>query len=195
MRRTEHYTFFFSKADGFSNWHPSRFEYRGIAFVCMEQFMMYAKARLFKDEEVAQRILATSDPAEHKKLGREVRNYVDAEWDAKRDAIVSVGLREKFAQNPRLLKELLSTAGTALVEASPYDRLWGIGVGMDDPRALDPTQWKGQNRLGVLLDKVRAHFLRLEASPVAAAPETSPAVNSVPTKRPPGAAFQPRQSR
>ncbi len=169
MRRTEHYTFFFSKADCFSNWHPSPFQYRGVDFVCMEQFMMYAKAMLFQDKETGQKILATGDPAEHKRLGREVRNYVDEVWVAKREAIVAVGSREKYSQNPAMLEMLLSTAGTLLVEASPYDRIWGIGLAMNDPRALDPTQWRGENRLGKTLDRVRDYFLRLG---VAASPST-----------------------
>lgn len=191
MRRTEKYTLFYSKADCFSNWHPSRFDYHGIAFVCMEQFMMYAKARLFKDDTTAAKILATADPGEHKRLGRAVQNYVDAVWEEKCESIVAVGAREKFAQNPGMLQVLLSTRGTELVEAAAHDRKWGIGLGIDDPRALDPSQWRGQNKLGKTLEKVREHFLRLEAQPPVSGPTESKPVS--PPVRVAGAAFIPRK--
>ena len=165
MRRTERYPFFFTKDDPFSNWHPSAFEYRGVTFGCMEQFMMYAKARLFNDLEAAQKILKTADPRRQKALGREVKGYVEEVWVQKREAIVAVGLREKFSQNPALLELLLSTQGTALVEASKFDRIWGCGLAETDPRIEDERKWPGLNLLGKVLDRVRDHFLALEQRP------------------------------
>jgi len=186
MRRTEHYTFFFTKNDVFSNWHPSRFEYRGVQFGCMEQFMMYAKARLFNDLETAQKILKTADPQRQKALGREVRGYVDAIWVQKRESIVAVGVREKFAQNPGMLEQLLSTQGTALVEASKFDRIWGCGLAETDPRVEDETQWPGMNLLGKVLDRVRDHFLAMTADRRASLrePSSSPRTSSRPGLKP-----------
>lgn len=148
-------TFFFTAKDPLSNWHVAPFEYRGHRFNCVEQFMMFSKAKLFGDNEAAAKILAAQDQKTQKALGREVRGFDEAVWAAKRVNIVSVGCREKFRQNPQLLQALLATGDTILAEASPYDRIWGIGLGADDPRAADPKEWRGTNLLGQVLMDVR----------------------------------------
>ena len=118
MKTLGNYTFFFTSADAFSNWHPAAFEYHGVTFGCVEQFMMYSKANLFGDDAAAAKILATDSPKKQKALGRSVVGYDDNTWKAKRLSIVTVGCREKFRQNPSLLAQLLSTGDNVLVEAS-----------------------------------------------------------------------------
>lgn len=120
--------------------------------------MMFAKAKMFGDEGTAAKIMGTTDPRKQKALGREVQGYDDALWAAKRLNIVTVACREKFSQNPALVADLLATKDTMLVEASPYNKLWGIGVGEDDPRALDRSKWLGLNLLGQALMTVRGQL-------------------------------------
>lgn len=148
------YTFFFTEASPFSQWFRCSFTVDGNTFNCAEQFMMHGKAVLFADAEVADKILAADHPREHKALGRKVRDFDDKVWRRERETIVMAGNRAKFSQNPELRELLLAAKGT-LVEASPYDKIWGIGLAASDPRANDPTQWKGQNLLGQILTRLR----------------------------------------
>jgi ribA/ribD-fused uncharacterized protein len=149
------YTFFFTEAAPFSQWYRCVFTEGGHTFNCAEQYMMHGKALLFDDADSAAKILAADHPREHKALGRKVKNFDDAKWKRGREAIVLAGNRAKFTQNKELLELLLATQGTALVEASPYDKIWGIGLAATDPRAQDPKQWKGQNLLGKILTTLR----------------------------------------
>lgn len=155
MKTTDTFCLFHGADDVLSNWHASPFSYKGFQFNCVEQFMMFSKAKMFGDEETAKQVMATHDPKTQKALGRKVKNYDDMAWSAKRLSIVAVGCREKFRQNPVLLKALLDTEDRVLVEASPYDRVWGIGLSKDDPRSLDPGKWQGLNLLGEALMAVR----------------------------------------
>lgn len=159
IRRTERFTFFFRPEAPFSQWYPARFELGGNVFTCAEQYMMYRKAILFGDAEIAAEILEATAPKQHKALGRKVRNFSEAIWKANREAIVTDGSHAKFTQNPELRQALLETAGTELVEASPFDRIWGIGLSATDQRAEDPSQWRGQNLLGKILTRVRDELL------------------------------------
>ncbi|MBP6632922.1 MAG: NADAR family protein [Kofleriaceae bacterium] len=156
IRRTKLHTFFFRPDAPFSQWHPARFEVDGVPFACAEQYMMYGKAVLFADAEAAARILAAGSPRQQKAIGRQVRGFDEARWRAARMDIVRTGSLAKFGQNPALRAALLETAPTTLVEASPFDRVWGIGLSADDPRADDPSRWRGQNLLGQILTEVRA---------------------------------------
>lgn len=149
------YTFFWNNRSPFSNWYPSVFIWNGIRFTSSEQYMMFRKALLFGELDIADQILATDNPAKQKDLGRKVKNYDDDKWAAVRFDIMVEGLYEKFNQNPQLKKALLDTEGTELVEASPNDRIWGIGLTENDPRALLEETWLGQNLLGKVLDEVR----------------------------------------
>lgn len=149
------FTFFFTEASPFSQWYRCAFSAGGATFNCAEQYMMHGKAVLFGDAESAAAILAAAHPRQHKALGRKVRGFDDAVWKREREAIVLAGNRAKFTQNPALLEQLLATRGTTLVEASPYDRIWGIGLRATDPRAHDPAQWRGQNLLGRILTALR----------------------------------------
>ena len=153
------YSFFFSEASPFSQWYRCTFEVGGHTFNCAEQFMMHGKALLFDDEAVAAEILTATHPRDHKALGRKVQNFDDAAWKRERERIVMAGNRAKFTQNPELRELLVATKGTTLVEASPYDKIWGIGLAATDPRAQDASQWKGQNLLGKILTVLRDELL------------------------------------
>lgn len=151
----QRFTFFFTESSPFSQWYRCTFTAHGLTFQCAEQYMMHGKAMLFGDARVAAQILEATHPREHKALGRKVKPFDDATWKARRESIVLEGNRAKFTQNADLRELLLATRGTELVEASPYDRIWGIGLGASDPRAQDPATWRGQNLLGKLLTRLR----------------------------------------
>ncbi|HEY4177538.1 MAG TPA: NADAR family protein [Kofleriaceae bacterium] len=149
------FTFFFTEAHPFSQWYPCAFTVDGDTFNCAEQFMMHGKAMLFGDAETAKKILAAGHPKQQKALGRKVTPFDDVKWKASRLAIVKAGSRAKYTQNKDLLDKLLATKGTTLVEASPFDRIWGIGMAASNPLATDPTKWRGQNLLGKILTELR----------------------------------------
>lgn len=149
------FTFFFTEASPFSQWYRCVFTAGPYTYNCAEQYMMHGKALLFEDAEVGAQILAAEHPRQHKALGRKVKGFSDERWRAHREQIVLEGNRAKFTQNQDLRALLLETAGTELVEASPYDRIWGIGLSANDPRAQNPATWRGQNLLGKILTKLR----------------------------------------
>jgi len=153
------FTFFWQSESPFSQWHPSEFTVEGKRFVCAEQFMMHGKAVLFGDLETARRILASKSPKTQKALGRKVQGFDEQLWRRERERIVYEGNHAKFTQNSELLKALLGTVGTELVEASPLDRIWGVGLSEEDPRIQDPSQWRGQNLLGKVLTRLRDDLL------------------------------------
>src|SRR5262245_20959975 len=128
------FTFFFTEASPFSQWHRCRFVVDGVTFNCAEQFMMHGKAMLFGDTATAADVLAADHPRTQKALGRKVKPFDNVVWERERVTIVKAGNRAKFTQNPELLATLLATKGTTLVEASPFDKIWGIGLGANDPR-------------------------------------------------------------
>ena len=138
-----------------SQWYPCEFEAEGTKYTSAEQYMMAEKARLFGDEEIRTQILKTSDPAICKKLGRKVRNFNQEKWNKNRENIARKGNFYKFSQNAKLREFLLSTGDKILVEASPRDRIWGIGMGKSNPDALDPAKWRGRNLLGFSIMSVR----------------------------------------
>lgn len=139
----------------FSQWWEQSFEIEGIEYKSAEHWMMAEKARLFKDEEILAEILTVPSPAEAKKLGRKVRNFEQSTWEAHRYEIVKKGNLHKFAQAPELKEFLLNTAPRIIVEASPYDRIWGIGLTQDAKGVEHPMNWKGLNLLGFALMEVR----------------------------------------
>ncbi len=138
-----------------SNWYMSDFIVNGIKFTSMEQYMMYMKAVTFKDKESADKILAISDVAEIKELGRGVKNYNNAVWNGVRQVIIYKGLLEKFRQNVELRGKLLSTGKAILAECAVSDKIWGIGLSMHDKDRFDMSKWKGQSLLGFALMLVR----------------------------------------
>lgn len=130
------------------------FVVEGVKFNCAEQYMMYQKALLFKDLDTAKLIMEATHPREQQRLGRIVKNYNQEIWDAHKYQIVYKGNYNKFKQNKEDLAWLIATEGT-LVEASPVDTVWGIGLGMDNPLIHDEKNWRGQNLLGKVLTEVR----------------------------------------
>ena len=142
----------------FSQWFEASFEVDGQTYLTAEHFMMAEKARLFGDMETRASILAARTPAEAKKLGRGVKGFDDARWEQARFDIVVRANEAKFSQNRALRDYLLTTGGRVLVEASPVDRIWGIGLAANDERALDPRAWRGLNLLGFALMEVRARL-------------------------------------
>lgn len=145
-----------------SNWYKSEFTVDGISFSSMEQYMMYKKAVLFKDTDIASQILKTDDVALIKEFGRKVANYQDSVWNGMRQVIIYKGVLEKFRQNDDLGKALLDTGYQILAECAVNDRIWGIGLSMKDDNKNDLFKWKGQNLLGYTLMLVREE-LRKEA--------------------------------
>lgn len=138
-----------------SQWWPAPCTVDGVEYATAEHWMMAGKARLFDDTASAASIVAAGTPAQAKKLGRLVRGFDDARWTAARFELVVAGNVAKFGQHPALLSYLLGTANRVLVEASPVDRIWGIGLAADDARAADPSTWRGANLLGFALMEAR----------------------------------------
>lgn len=139
----------------FSQWFEAPFMLGGIHYATAEHYMMAEKARLFSDGQTLAKILAAPSPAHAKKLGREVADFDNARWEARGFDAVVEGNVAKFTQNPAMGEFLLNTGNRVLVEASPVDKVWGIGLAGDDPRALHPAQWQGANLLGFALMRVR----------------------------------------
>ena len=138
-----------------SQWWSAPFELDGALYPTAEHYMMAAKAALFGDEARRQQILAAPHPGAAKQLGRQVTGFDEAQWQAARSAIVVAGNLAKFSQNEALRQRLLTTGERVLVEASPVDTIWGIGVAVTDPLAAQPDQWPGLNLLGFALMTVR----------------------------------------
>ena len=138
-----------------SQWFPCSFLVNDIYYDCAEQFMMAEKARLFHDEDTLQKIMQAYDPMEQKKLGRRVQGYDDAMWKTCCFEAVVRGNVAKFSQNLKLRDFLISTRDKILVEASPKDAVWGIGLDEESPDAINPIRWPGTNLLGFALMEVR----------------------------------------
>lgn len=138
-----------------SQWWPAPFAVDGVEYATAEHWMMAGKARLFGDAEAERRVLAAAHPAEAKKAGRLVRGFDEGVWERERFRIVVEGSVHKFAAHPDLGSFLLGTGDRVLVEASPLDRVWGIGLAADDEAAWDPERWRGLNLLGFALMEAR----------------------------------------
>lgn len=143
-----------------SQWRPVEFTEDGHLYRSAEHYMMAHKAWLFGDADTATKILNASHPGEAKKLGRTVRGFNDQVWTGHRYEIVVRGSTAKFGGHPELKDFLLATHGRVLVEASPVDRIWGIGLTAEDDRAASPSTWRGLNLLGFALMTAR-DILRL----------------------------------
>jgi ribA/ribD-fused uncharacterized protein len=140
----------------FSQWWPCHFDADGESFDSAEQYMMWRKARLFEDDETAIAILEARSAAHAKALGREVRNFDEGTWLKHRWEIVVTGSVAKFDADEALGNYLRSTRERVLVEASPIDSIWGIGLAADAPAAADPSGWDGLNLLGFALMEARS---------------------------------------
>ena len=138
----------------FSQWFPSPFSLHDHTFATAEHYMMWRKAVLFGDQPMQQAILNCTDPKQAKAYGRKVQNFSPQRWNIHKIAIVLEGNLAKFTQHPTLKKYILSTHPKILVEASPYDSIWGIGKRADHTMC-DPRNWSGENLLGFVLMSVR----------------------------------------
>lgn len=142
----------------YSQWHRVKFTVGGVTYNCAEQFMMHQKAVMFGDVANASRIMAEKDPRKQKALGRKVEGFIKDQWDKAAISIVTQGNIAKFEQNPSLLKQLLATEDKLIVEASPKDDIWGIGLDEYDALRTPQSEWKGTNWLGISLMAARTHL-------------------------------------
>lgn len=138
-----------------SQWWACKFVVDGVEYANAEQYMMAGKANLFGDSEIASKIAKTTDPKQVKALGRAVKGFDPNVWEQHKYETVKKGNLAKFSQNPELKSYLLSTRNSILVEASPYDTIWGIGMKVGTVGINNPTLWKGENLLGFALTEVR----------------------------------------
>jgi ribA/ribD-fused uncharacterized protein len=143
-----------------SNWYMRDFSLDGKTYCCVEQYMMEQKALIFQDFNIAEQIMQTSEPKKMQELGRAVKNFLPVVWDGRKQLVIYIGLLAKFEQNPDLLGSLIATGTATPVECSHSDKIWGIGLGMDDDAAANPTKWNGQNLLGFALQAVRSELTR-----------------------------------
>jgi ribA/ribD-fused uncharacterized protein len=162
------YHLFFGGA--FSQWAPSKFVIDDVTYNCAEQYMMAEKARLFKDDYALRSIMDTHNPAKQKQIGRNVQNFDEIRWNNIARLVVYRGNLAKFTQNENFRDFMLGTKDQVIVEASPYDKIWGIGLDEFDPDAKDESKWKGTNWLGIALMQVRSDIRNLVRSDVARMP-------------------------
>lgn len=156
MGKDKEYEFFYGGY--FSQWYPCEFTENNIKYNCAEQYMMAHKALLFNDIEIYNEIMSTDSPFKHKKLGKKVKNFNEEIWKQHREQIVYQGNLLKFSQNEYLKKYLLSTDDKIIVEASPTDTIWGIGLGEDNSFIWNESNWQGLNLLGIAIMKVRNYL-------------------------------------
>lgn len=162
------YVFFWGhqpKKDGsicktcFSQWFESSFSLNGISYLTAEHYMMAEKARLFDDQGALKQIIEAKNPALAKKLGREIRGFDEVRWNERRFDAVVEGNLAKFSQHQSLKDFLLNTGDRILVEASPVDKIWGVGMAEDHANIENPAMWQGLNLLGFALMEVRQRLL------------------------------------
>jgi ribA/ribD-fused uncharacterized protein len=159
MISTNKHVFFWNGI--YSQWHKAPMTIDGVQYNCCEQYMMHQKALTFGDSEIAEKVLQTSNPKDQKGLGRQIKGFDKDKWDSVCLGIVYRGNFAKFSQNPDLMEELLSTGDRLLVEASPFDKIWGIGMAEEDPGVDDPANWKGLNLLGWSITLVKQQLKNL----------------------------------
>ena len=160
-RHDPRFTFFWNDDEEngvFSNWYRSTFVVDDVVYQHVEQYMMAQKAKVFHDEETYAEIMKTDDPGKCKELGRKVASFDTRKWDAVRYEIVKAGNRAKYEQNPELKEALLKTENSILAEASPEDRIWGIGLDREAALEMSPMKWPGQNLMGKILTELRGYF-------------------------------------
>ena len=147
------YYFFFG---GFcSQWAPTPFYEKGIKYNTAEQYMMSSKAMVFNDAETLKKIRNTTDPKRQKSLGRKVKGFSDDVWDKYKYQVVKKANLLKFSQDENLMKMLIDTYPKIIVEASPYDVIWGIGMNANEEGINDEKNWRGTNLLGKVLMEIR----------------------------------------
>lgn len=161
MKETATHIYFWGSI--YSQWAKTSFKEDSKVFSTAEQFMMHGKAILFDDKSIAEQILNTSDPKKQKALGRQVKGFKEDVWNVHKFDVVVKGNLLKFTQNESLKNQLLATGDKILVEGSPYDKIWGVGLKWDDPKILNESNWQGENLLGKALMVVRKRLRANEA--------------------------------
>ena len=162
MKWTDTHVYFWKDNTPFSNFYKTNFSYEGKKLTFSEQGFMLRKAMLFDPSQIG-KILTVKNPYEAKMAGRAVRNYNEKVWSENRYNIMVDVLKAKFS-DPKLKEILLRTGNRVIVEASPYDKIWGVGLDMEDPKILDEKNWRGQNLLGKALMEVREYFKNLNVN-------------------------------
>lgn len=152
------FEFFWENNSPFSQWYKVNFELNGTTYTSAEQFMMAKKAELFNDIETKQKILSTNNTRKQKNFGRQVKNFDETIWNANKIKIVYMANNLKFSQNIALKEKLMNTTGKLIVEASPVDKIWGIGLAEDNPDIYDKSKWEGENLLGKILTQLRNDY-------------------------------------
>ena len=155
FKQTDSVTLFFTKASPLSNFHPSQFEFDGRIYNCAEQYIAYEKALLFGEPDIAAEILRERDPRIQKRKATNLPNFAETQWKDHATAILKPVLTAKFMQNEQLKAFLLSTGDNVIGEASPSDQLFGIGLSLNNPSAVDNSLWCGGNLQGSTLMEVR----------------------------------------
>jgi len=154
LRETDSHVFFWGSY--LSNFYEAPFkDENGQHYFTSEQYFMAKKALIFNDTNIYNKVLQTREPLTCKRLGKQVKNFTPTIWDQHKYQIMVQACTLKFSQNPDILNDLLNTQSKVLVEASPFDTIWGIGLKWDDDRVLNQQNWLGQNLLGKALMDVR----------------------------------------
>lgn len=158
MIETQNFIFFYGSI--YSQWAPCTFREGDLTFNTAEQYMMYYKAMCFGDLKSAGAILKSKDPSEQKRLGRQVRGFEDERWDLIKEQVVYQGNLLKFSQDEDYKKVLtVDHKDKMFVEASPTDRVWGIGLDLGDNRIYDEANWQGKNLLGIAIKRAQQRLL------------------------------------
>ncbi|HYV92554.1 MAG TPA: NADAR family protein [Chitinophagales bacterium] len=155
----EEFIFYFGPDSVFSHWYKCNFAIDGKNYCCVEQYIMYKKAILFNDLEIANKILHSSDPQRHRYLGKQVAGFIKSVWQNECKQYAYEANYAKFTESEKLMKALVDTKEKSLAEASPYDRNWGIGLSVANPRNQDRKNWRGKNWCGEVLELVRRNIL------------------------------------
>ena len=142
----------------FSNMHEAPMQIEGVTFPTVEHYFQWSKARQFGDAAIQAKILATPSPKSVKALGRKVTGYKEEAWAESKDRVMAIALKAKFMQHPGLLTKLRSTGTRRIAEADPRGKYWGIGTSADTSKATSPDRWPGKNRMGSLLESLRAEL-------------------------------------
>jgi ribA/ribD-fused uncharacterized protein len=159
-RTTKEITLFFTKDNPLSNFHPSEFELDGQKFNCVEQYVAYHKALLFGETDIAEDILQTEEPRIQKQKAKDInlKNFCFDEWKSQASDILKPALFAKFSQNEQLKTYLMKTGDSIIAEASPSDCLFGIGLSLNNPKAVNKTLWRGKNIQGTTLMSIRTEL-------------------------------------
>ena len=160
----EEFIFYFGMESPFSHWYKCNFVVDSRIFCCVEQYLMYKKAVLFSDSVIAGKILRSTDPKRHHHLGKQVHGFNKLLWQKHCKKYAFDGNYAKFTQQARLLKLLQDTSGKSLAEASPYDRNWGVGLSMMNPKIYERKNWRGKNWAGEALESVRKNIIKQSKS-------------------------------